>query len=569
MAYRKTVFSRKVAPDFTQIPGGLNIGSQIIIKGRVPYDQPRFSINLQTEQAEYGECDIAFHFNPRMDDEVVVRNTFQDGWQEEERDIPYFPFTPGSKFTIRIWVGQDYYFVIVNGRDFIRYDHRLPFEDVRCLYLSEGGEYYETTIQNSCVRFCQPYDIPYRGQFTDVLRMGKALRVRGFVNDDAERFAINFNCDMDGDTIGVHFNPRQDEETVVMNSLVDGGWQEEERDQAWFPFFRGEFFDVHFVAWDGCFMIYVNEQFFTSYNFRVQPEDILFLDINGDVTLMDVEFTDPLPDDYMIEVQSGLEKSDLIVTKGFFYPEGNRFAINLLYGTSMDDDIALHFNPRRDDGEVVLNSRENGDWQDEERHDLPYPFLQFLPFQVEIVVKSNKFKIYVNGKKLGKFKARGNIEDIRGINVNGYAYIYEVKLQKRLELPFVDKLPSNLEVGSWLSFIGIPKKDADQFAINLQCGDDTEYGNDVAFHLNPRFSCEDVVRNTLEGGDWGDEERDQSEFPFEPEERFTIDILRLPEYYRVYVNGKNFIDYAHRMDAERVSHLMLTGDCNFFEPEFY
>lgn len=559
MAYHRT--NQITPPDYTLIPGGLNIGSQIIIRGRVPTGHGRFSINLQTDECDFEGCDIAFHFNPRVDEEVVVRNSFQESWQDEETDIPFFPFYDGAKFTVRIYVAADFYFVLVNGRDFIRFNHRLSYQDVRYLYLTEGAEYYETTIQNSC-------RTPYKGEFPGGLRMGKALRVRGFVNDDAEKFAINFNSDVDGEQVGVHFNPRQDEMTVVLNSKV-GDWQEEERIEDSMPFLRGQFFDCHFVAWDGCFMIYVNEKFFGSYNFRVQPEEIFFLDICGDVTLMDVEFTDPLPGDYIKEVHSGLEKNDLIVTKGFFYPEGNRFAINLIYGTTMDDDVGLHFNPRRDDGETVLNSKDGGDWQEEERHGLPSPFSDMVPFQVEIAVKSKKFKIYVNGKKLASFKARGNVEDIKGINVTGEAYIYEVKLLKRVELPFVDRLPGTLEPGSWVSLIGTPKKHADKFAINLQCGEDADYGCDVAFHFNPRFSGEDSIRNTLEGGDWGEEETVQPNFPFESEDRFEIHILRLSDIYRVFINGQFYIDYAHRIDPERVCHLMLTGDCNFFEPEFY
>ncbi|KAK6997789.1 galactokinase [Biomphalaria glabrata] len=556
MAYRKTKLD---VPDYTLIPGGLNIGSQIIVRGRVPYGENRFHINLQND-IEDG-CDVAFHFNPRTDSQTVVRNSYQGGWQNEELDIPFFPFSNGSKFTIRIYVRADAYIVLVNGAYFLEYSHRLSYQDVRYMKLSEGAEYYESTVQNAC-------HVPYKGEFPGGLKMGKALRVRGFVNDNAERFAINFNADYDGDTVGIHFNPRQDQEDVVLNSKV-GGWQEEERGQGWFPFKRGDFFDVLFISWDGRFMIYVNGKYFTAYTFRIPPEDVRYLDINGDVTLMDVEFTDPLPGDYIKTIPSGLDKSDLIVIKGFFYPEGQRFAVNLLYGTSLDDDIALHFNPRRDQGEVVLNSREGGAWEEEERHSLPHPMVEMLPFEVEIVNKSKKFKIYINGKKFTSFKARGNVEDIKGINVNGEAYIYEVKLLRRVDRPFVDRLPGVLESGSWVSIIGTPKKNADRFAINLQCGDDPDYGNDVAFHFNPRFSGQDSIRNTLENGSWGGEEKEQPNFPFEPEDRFEINILRLPDVFRVFVNHKFYIDYAHRIDPSRICHIMLTGDCNFFEPEFY
>lgn len=104
--------------------------------------------------------------------------------------------------------------------------------------------------------------------------------------------------------------------------------------------------------------------------------------------------------------------------------------------------------------------------------------------------------------------------------------------------PFVDRIPAPLQPGSWVSVIGTPKKEADRFAINLQCGEDNDYGSDVAFHFNPRFNGEDSVRNTLEGGSWGEEEREQPNFPFEPKDQFEIDILCLPNTYRVCILNK-------------------------------
>lgn len=50
-------------------------------------------------------------------------------------------------------------------------------------------------------------------------------------------------------------------------------------------------------------------------------------------------------------------------------------------------------------------------------------------------MKSNMhlyFKVYVNGKKCMKFAARGSVEDIKGVNIKGEAYVYEVKLERKL-----------------------------------------------------------------------------------------------------------------------------------------
>lgn len=40
--------------------------------------------------------------------------------------------------------------------------------------------------------------------------------------------------------------------------------------------------------------------------------------------------------------------------------------------------------------------------------------------------------MYVNGKKCMKFAARGNVEDIKGVNIKGEAFVYEVKLERKL-----------------------------------------------------------------------------------------------------------------------------------------
>ncbi|CAL1531254.1 unnamed protein product [Lymnaea stagnalis] len=556
MVLRKTKFHN---PDFTYIPGGLSVGANIVVRGRVPEGSDRFSLNLQKDDDE--GCDIAFHFNPRIFLKTVVRNSYHGGWQGEELDIPFFPFAHGSKFTIRINVGPTAYSVMVNGKFFIQYNHRLPFQEVRYMRLCSGAEYYEATIQN-------PSHLPFKGEITGGLKPGKAFRVRGLVNDNANRFAISFNADLDGNTVGILFNPRQDQEDVVLNSKV-GNWQAEERGQGWFPFKKGQFFDVLFVSWDGKFNIYVEEKLFTSYKFRIPPEDVKYLDISGDVTIMDVEFIDPLPNDYIKDIPSGLEKSDLVVVKGFFFPEGNRFSVNLLYGTSLEDDIALHFNPRRDQHEVVLNSRVNGNWEKEERHPLPNPMLELLPFEVEIVNKSNKFKIYVNGKQFTSFVSRGEIEKIKGINVCGEAHIYEVKLLRRVEQPFVDSLPGPLQPGAWVSVIGTPKKKSDTFAVNLQCGDHPDYGCDVALHFNAKSKSAEVALKTLKDGDWENKQKEKKNFPFEPEDKFEIHILRLPDVFKVFINGKYFTTYKYKINPDRITHIMMKGDCNFFEPEFY
>ena len=70
----------------------------------------RFAVNFCC--GEDDDCDIAFHFNPRLAEKCSVRNSFAGGdWQEEERDQPCFPFEKKETFEIAINIQADRFIV--------------------------------------------------------------------------------------------------------------------------------------------------------------------------------------------------------------------------------------------------------------------------------------------------------------------------------------------------------------------------------------------------------------------------------------------------------------------------
>ena len=66
-----------------------------------------------------------------------------------------------------------------------------------------------------------------------------------------------------------------------------------------------------------------------------------------------------------------------------------------------------------------------------------------------------------------------------------------------------------------------------RFHVNLNLG------GDIAFHFNPRFRENCIVRNTKTGGKWGSEERQGSGLPFMPGSMFDLKILVEPNCYKV------------------------------------
>ena len=105
----------------------------VYIHGRAP-DSGRFSINFVTGD------DIAFHFNPRFNQNEVVRNTYSNGaWGPEERHGG-FPFQEGEEFEVVIVCKEDQYEVSVGGQYFISYNHRIPYTSDMTLRLDGVAE---------------------------------------------------------------------------------------------------------------------------------------------------------------------------------------------------------------------------------------------------------------------------------------------------------------------------------------------------------------------------------------------------------------------------------------------
>ena len=79
-----------------------------------------------------------------------------------------------------------------------------------------------------------------------------------------------------------------------------------------------------------------------------------------------------------------------------------------------------------------------------------------------------------------------------------------------------------------------------RFAINLQCGPNTEPRDDIAIHFSPQFDTRKVIRNTLQNLMWGPEES-MGYFPFTPGQSFEVILLCEANHFKVSYYFKNYM----------------------------
>lgn len=128
-----------------------------------------------------------------------------------------------------------------------------------------------------------------------------------------------------------------------------------------------------------------------------------------------------------------------------------------------------------------------------------------------------------------------------------------------LSVPYNLNLARGVYDKMMMTIVGQVRPDAKMFTVNFL------KGNDIAFHINPRFSDggkQVVVRNSKVGERWGPEERDlKGAFPFAKGSPFEMKILCTHESFRVAVNNIPLFEFKHRVpELNRVDRINILHD---------
>ncbi|KAI4875423.1 hypothetical protein NFI96_032945, partial [Prochilodus magdalenae] len=263
------------------LPGGLRDGTLITIRGKPTPNPDIFKINF------YRGDDIALHLNSFFNDhgrKGMARGTFTgDHWDTFETLLPFFPFTPGEPFEMKILCTRSEFRVEVNGVHMLNYKHRITdLENIKLLHIFRDIE-----LQDVHTGGFVP--APFKQILPEGLRNETLITIRGWPTPNPDRFAINF-CR--GDDRAFHFNPRfndNGQKVIVRTSFIGGCWGSEERDLPFFPFTPGEPFEIKILSTRSEFRVEVNGVHMLNYKHRITDlADIKILRIGEDIELQDV-----------------------------------------------------------------------------------------------------------------------------------------------------------------------------------------------------------------------------------------------------------------------------------------
>lgn len=138
-------------------------------------------------------------------------------------------------------------------------------------------------------------------------------------------------------------------------------------------------------------------------------------------------------------------------------------------------------------------------------------------------------------------------------------------------VPFTMGIPGGMYPGKMVFVSGVPHPNASRFTVNLQCGSYDQ--SDIGLHFDVRLRSGNdfnvVVRNSMQGGQWGSEERHSPYFPFMPNANFDMIIMAEGNCFKVAVNNQHLFEFFHRLQPiSRIDHLKITGDVRLTQVRF-
>lgn len=290
-------------------------GLCFVVTGTIQLTCERFSINLLLKNG-----DVAFHFNPRLPQNYIVRNCRVKGsWGREEVASPLsFNLHRGQRFAVQVLVTDKEFLICVNGRHFNAFQHRLPYRKICTLEVK--GDVRDVSV-DQCYMECYPQlelelvrqqspetgvplrsltesdgkPMPYTGVLQEPFTNGRKLHLYGRVKLLPHSFYVNLQSSAyvwPHPNILFHLNPRfgsvGGRHVICRNSWQNGKWEREERSENVTDFAPGKAFHLQIACTDVSYQVSLNDKLIAEFIFRDNPRLVEAVYIQGDIKVFDV-----------------------------------------------------------------------------------------------------------------------------------------------------------------------------------------------------------------------------------------------------------------------------------------
>ncbi|KAJ8280297.1 hypothetical protein GJAV_G00052910 [Gymnothorax javanicus] len=551
----------------------------LYFNGVIPQDMKSFFINLQYSQME--GSDMALSINPQFEPaEAVMFSAFRNGTFETEHLVEKMPFTKGEAFELLILITADGYQVNANGCQLHFFPHCMPVEQVsvinmvgdisvQTLDMIQGGQGVLEGLGKLNVT-----QIPHIGPLYGGLRPGMALFFQGTVPEDVERFSIDLQYGQQaGSDIAFQFKPQfEPSEELVFNSFQNGSWGEAQKIED-VPFEPGDTFELAFIVMEEFYQVVLNGQRLCEFAHRMPVDQVSALQITGNVIIGKVsriggDEVEIIPEPEIIPdvepVSEPLKMGRALVFKGTIPSTITNFTVNLRCGNTEDSDIAFHFNPQYEPNElVVLNTFQGGEWGQPESVD-NNPFTKGESFELAYIFTETMYQVRVNGADFCEYKHRIPADQVNCVQIIGEVcmqtttFVDAEELEPEEEEEVVNTvipMTDSMKVGTTAFFRGTIPAKSKRFGINLMSGE-TDRAVDFNVQYEPSASA---VFNSFQNGEWGEEQRVAVEH-FQRGGDLIMGFSVVEGGYQFSAHGADLCLFSHRMPAENVTSIQITGD---------
>ncbi|CAH1403666.1 unnamed protein product [Nezara viridula] len=285
-------------PFMHQLGNPLRPKDLLVVEGVILKYGLRFTINLL-----YGFNEIAFHLNPRLDQNYIARNTYLNGvWGDEEGfGLMKSPLLSGKGFQIMVFVSQDAYLVCVNGCHMFSFSHRVPPEkvekieifgdiDLKAASLISSEVYPDSSIIKHKKNH-ETLHLPFFYNLEEDVKPGFKIEIKGKIKLLPVSFRVNLQSSehvFPHPLIPYHLNVRYAPECyVVQNSwgFTGNNWDEEIRSPLPLSWSPGKDCEIDIYIYDSYILVKGEDWSLPVFKLRLDMDSVKYIYIQGDLTM--------------------------------------------------------------------------------------------------------------------------------------------------------------------------------------------------------------------------------------------------------------------------------------------